>query len=340
MFDFNHLPKQMIDFTKLRNNDQGFAERLRQNPNFEFFSKINPDTGEQLDGKLKAKLRNLIITIHPSGLVEIAGSLHKFSNGGTHNYDDFTYSRLVQTIGEVATLLYTTPDRLSLHNVEFGVNILLNTSPSMVLDNILNYRFKHTNIDTFDGGGYQKDWKQQNYIVKVYDKTLESGLIANILRFENKARTMKHLKDIKIRTLADLLDIAKLQRLGVKLCQTYAGLIIGENLDTASMSRTERQIYEQGMNPNFWLHLPNRKQRNYYRKRFEEVIIKYGSGLRETVGQLIAEKVGELLKSSDVLPEYHNRPLELGRFTHSNKHVKRPINEKLQSVLFNRLPFC
>jgi len=267
----------MIDFIKLRINDKGFAERLRKNPKFEIEvkTKVDLDSGEEKEICRTLEFKNLKIVVFPSDFVEVTGSLHVFVNDGAHNYDDFTYSRLVQTIGEVATLLDTTPDCLSLHNVEFGVNILLNTSPSKVLDNILNYRFKLPDIETFDGGGYQKDWKQQNYTVKLYDKALESGLIANILRFEIKARTMKHLKDIKIRTLADLLDIAKLQCLGVKLCQTYTGLIIGENLDTASMSRTERQIYERGMNPNFWRDLPNRKQRNYYRKQFEEVIKKY-----------------------------------------------------------------
>lgn len=115
--------RQMIDYVKIRNRDNGFAERLRQNPNFEFFSKINPDTGEQRDGKQTAELKNLKVVLHSSGFVEVTGSLHVFANDGEHNYDAFTYSRLVETIGEVATLLDTTPDRLSLHNVEFGVNI-------------------------------------------------------------------------------------------------------------------------------------------------------------------------------------------------------------------------
>lgn len=313
--------RQMIDYVKIRNRDNSFAERLRQNPNFEFFSKINPDTGEQRDGKQTAELKKLKVVLHPSGMVEVTGSLHKFANDGAHNYDAFTYERLVQTIGEVAALLDTTPERLSLHNVEFGVNILLDTSPPRFLDSILNYRFKPAEVRKFNGKGYLMQWVQQNYIVKVYDKKRQYRLDTNVLRFEVKTMAMVHLAEVEVRTLADLLDVSKLRLMGVKLCETYRGLMIGEKLDTGQMSRPERRVYEQGMNPNFWRDLTDRKQRDYYRERFEQIIKKYGLGVRERVGQLIADKVGELLKSSDILPDLQNQ--NLGHFTTSNKGVKR-----------------
>jgi len=314
----------MIDFVKVRINDKGFAERLRQNPNFDFISKINPDTGEQKDGSRTAEFKNLKIVLYPSGMVEVAGSLHKFANDGAHNYDGFNYVRLVETIGDMMTLLETSPDRVSLHNVEFGVNILLDTSPSRFLDTILNYRFKLPEMRMFNGKGYLLQWVQQNYIVKVYDKKHQYRLDTNVLRFEVKTMAMVHLAEIGVQTLADLLDPSKLRLLGVKLCETYNGFLIGEKLDTGQMSRPERRVYEQGMNPNFWRDLPDRKQRNYYRGQFEQVIKKYGLGVRETVGRLIAEKVGELLKTSDVLLDSKNE--NLGRFTTSSKGVKRLIN--------------
>lgn len=318
---FNH--RQMIDFVKLRINDTGTAERLRQNPQLNFFSSINTDTGEQKDESKTAKIKNLKIVMYPSGMVEVTGSLHKFANDGAHNYDAFTYSRLVETIGEVATLLDTTPDRLSLHNVEFGVNILLDTSPSKFLDNVLNYRYKLPDNRTFGGSGNLKQWEQQNYVVKMYDKKRQYRLDTNVLRFEVKTRAMKHLAEVEVQTLADLLDVSKLRIMGVKLCETYNTLIIGEELlDTGQMSRRERRTYELGKNPHFWRDLTDRKQRNYYRNRFEQVIKKYGLGVRETVGRLIAEKVEELLKTSDVLPDLQNK--NFGHFTTSNSLVKCP----------------
>ncbi|MCP1385249.1 hypothetical protein [Runella salmonicolor] len=314
----------MIDFVKVRINDKGFAQRLLQNPDFDFMGKINPDTGEQKDGSRTAEYRNLKIVLYASGMVEVTGSLHKFANEGAHNYDSFTYQRLVQTIGEMMVVLDTSPDRVSLHNVEFGVNILLDTSPSRFLDTILNYRFKLPEMRMFNGKGYLMQWVQQNYIVKVYDKKHQYRLDTNVLRFEVKTMAMVHLAGVGVQTLADLLDVSKLRLLGVKLCETYNGLIIGEKLDTVQMSQPERRIYEQGMNPNFWRDLTDRKQRNYYRGQFEKVIKKYGAGIRETVGRLIAEKVGELLKTSDVLPDPQNK--NIGHFTTSSKGVKRLIN--------------
>lgn len=285
---------------------------------------MNPDTGEQKGDKLTAKSRDLKIVLYPSGMVEIKGSLHKYANNGIHNYDAFNYERLTETIREVAKMLDTAPELLPLHNVEFGVNILLDTSPKLFMDDVLNYRFKLTELRTFGGKGYLKQWVQQNYIVKLYDKKRQYLLNANVLRFEVKVMAMIHLEEVRVQTLADLLDVSKLRVLGVKLCETYKGLIIGEKLDTGQMSRPEQRIYEQGMNPNFWRDLTDRKQRHYYRERFEQVIKKYGTGIRETVGRLIAEKVEELLKTSDVLPDSQNK--NIGHFTTSSKWVKRLNN--------------
>ncbi|NBB18047.1 hypothetical protein GVN20_01655 [Runella sp. CRIBMP] len=313
----------MIDFVKLRINDTGTAERLRQNPQLNFFSSINTDTGEQKDESKTAEIKNLKIILYPSGLVEVRGSLHKFANDGIHNYDTFNYAKLVETIGTVVDILDTMPERVTLHNVEFGVNIRLDTSPSRFLDTILNYWYKLPETQFFNGKGYLLRWAQQNYIVKVYDKRHQYRLDSNVLRFEVKTIAMKHLAEVEVQTLADLLDVSKLRLMGVKLCETYNGLIIGEKkLDTGQMSRPERRTYEQGMNPNFWRDLTDRKQRNYYRGQFEKVIKKYGAGIRETVGQLIAEKVEELLKTSDVLPDSQNK--NLGHFTTSNTPVKCP----------------
>lgn len=61
MFDFLTIyQRQMIDFVKVRINDNGF---LRQNQNFDFVGKVNPETGEQKDGKLTAEIKNLGVMI-------------------------------------------------------------------------------------------------------------------------------------------------------------------------------------------------------------------------------------------------------------------------------------
>ncbi len=311
----------MIDFVKIRTNQTGISESLRQNPQLEFFGKVNIDTGEQQVETLTAKLKNLSISLFASGLVEITGSLHKYANEGQHNYDAFTFERLTATIKDLTGLLGIRPDALTLHNVEFGVNVQLGMKPSKFLDSILNYRFKLPDVRTFGGCGYLKQWVQQNYILKVYDKKHQYRISSNILRFEIKVMAMSYLKDLNIYTLADLLEVSKLECLGDKLTKTYEGLLIGEKLNTGQMTRPERKVYEQGANPNFWRDLPDRKQRNYYRKKFAAIIKKYGFGVHECVAELIAEEVGKLLKSSDILPASQKQ--NLGHFTTSNKGVKR-----------------
>jgi hypothetical protein len=293
----------MIDYVKIWTNELGLAEKLRRNPELDFFIEKNTKTDEEKDGKEKTDVKNLSIVINPSGRVQLSGSLHKFTNDGIHNYDDFTYERLVETIGKVSALLETAPDRLTIHNIEFGVNIRLDSEPKLFLDKILNYCYKLPETKPFSSKGQLMQWDHQNYIVKVYNKKRQCRIDTNILRFEVKIMAMVHLAGVEIRTLADLLDKAKLRRLGVELYKTYQGLIIGEKLNTNQMSAPERKIYEEGMNPHFWRDLKDRKKRSYSRKRFENVIKKYGTGLREKIGQIITEKVSELLKSSDILPD-------------------------------------
>jgi len=293
----------MIDFVKVRINTRGTAEQLRKDPFFDFRANdVNADTGEDHSGQRTATVRNLEITLYESGLVEVTGSLHKYANDGHHNHDQFTFERLCQTVREVSDLLHVPPDLLSLHNVEFGVNVALPMLPSQFLDSILNYRFKLPDVRTFSGRGHLKQWVHQNYIVKVYDKKRQYRLSANILRFEVKVMAMAHLECVEVRTMADLLDKGKLAVLGGLLSKTYDGLMIGEKLHTGQMTAPERRIYEKGMNPNFWRDLPNRKQRTYYRTKFEQLVSRHGGLMRETVGQLISGRVDFLLKSWDVLP--------------------------------------
>lgn len=287
----------MIDYVKVIIIDKKFARQLRQNPLFNFECLVNPDTGEQRDDTLRGELKNLKITIYSSGLVEVKGSLHKFANGGTHNYDVFTFERLSNTIAEVTQLLGIDPIRANLHNVEFGVNITLDYHPTTFLESILNYKFKLPDSRTFRGKGHLLQWEFQNYTVKAYDKKKQYRLDTNVLRFEVKSMSMKHLAKVGVSTLGDLLNIQKLRRLGDMLCDTFRHLVVGEKLNVSAMTKAEKRMYEQGMSPYFWRDMTDRKKRNYFRCRFEDIIKKYGSGMRETVEELIQNQIEGLLKT-------------------------------------------
>lgn len=140
--------------------------RLRQSSSLSFFGRLKPDTGEIKD-RLTAEHRGLCITLFGSGLVEVQGSLHKYANNGHHNHDAFGYERLTQTIEEISQLLNTPPTAMELHNVEIGVNILPPIAPSVVLDSTLHYRYHLSDVRTFGGAGYLKQWVYQNYVFKL-----------------------------------------------------------------------------------------------------------------------------------------------------------------------------
>jgi hypothetical protein len=223
MFDSHTTAKitAMIIFVKIWINTRGLSEQLRKDTRLEFTAdKINTETGEDHSGRRIATIRNLKIVINGSGMVEVTGSLHKYANGGEHNHDDFTFDRLQETVEEVSALLRTPPEKVTIHNIEFGVNIAIHTPPFRFLDNILNYRFRLPDVRSFGGRGYLKQWQHQNFIVKVYDKKQQYHLDTNTLRFEVKVMAMAYFKNVEVRTMADLLDSQKLAVLGVILRDT------------------------------------------------------------------------------------------------------------------------
>jgi len=56
----------------------------------------------------------------------INGSLHKFSNGGVHNADDYFLSDFKNTLNQLFDEIGLNPEITPVNGFEFGVNIKLN----------------------------------------------------------------------------------------------------------------------------------------------------------------------------------------------------------------------
>jgi hypothetical protein len=241
-----------------------------------------------------AKYHGLTITISPSGLVRIRGSLHKFYNEGLHNYDDFTMTKLNDTIIHLRDNFNIDPLVATIHEIEFGFNVILPYSPTDFVDNILSYKGKSFNSQ-YDGN--YKECELHQLLLKFYNKGLQYHQQENILRAELKINKMAGYKGGSL-VLNDLLSRPTWEASASQLLGNYNHLVINDVINTRLLNDRQKQIYEFGINPNNWTSKKLSPQSRYIQKhQFTNIINKYGENqYKQQVHDLLLAKYDELLK--------------------------------------------
>ena len=298
----------MIDFVKIGVVGNDLAATLLANTDLGFVKEKD---------KQAAKWHNMAIVIHDSGRVEVSGSLHKFWNGGTHNYNDFRRVDLWDTIVTLCQRLNIDPQTALLHNVEFGVNLVVAFNVTDFLRGLITYKDESFTRVAITGKGYYKQAAKSRYLIKTYDKGKQHDRPDNILRFEIKVLKMEHLSKVGVRTLADLMDAQKLSIFGDLLAEAWNDCIVVEPLDRTLLTKPEQRIYSEATDSKTWDSLADKVTRCRLRKNYEKIILKYLSGGRKTeVETLIKNKWHDLLQ----LPKTCNE------LTDFQNHVLQPFN--------------
>jgi hypothetical protein len=299
----------MIDFVKIGINATNLAERLLNSEGLVF----EPQKGKQV-----ATRQNLKITVHESRRVEVAGSLHKYWNGGLHNYNDFGRLDLWDVINEMCDWLEIAPQDAHLHNVEFGVNLAVPFDPTAFLGGLLVYKNEPFVRTAITGKGFYKQAAKSQYLIKTYDKGKQYDRPDHILRFEMKVVKMEYLNGV--RTLADLMQVDKLSVLGGLLAEAWRECVVVEWLDVAQLTPAERRTYERATNAAEWNNLNDRMERHRLRTNYAAIMDKYlKGGKKKEVAELLQTKWHELLaipKSCYVLTNLPNG--EMLRYDPSN----------------------
>lgn len=257
----------------------------------EFVTPVYLDTGEPLNYST-AKYKNLNI-IRLAGEVIFKGSLHKLYNDGKHNYNKFTYRRLVDTLISLCEKFGIDPFEGRINNIEFGVNLPVHSTPTeLIIKRLINYK------------GYSPARNRQrrdkecllafeftNYYLKLYDKSLQYGRSKNILRYEIGTKRMHFLEKTGIQYLSDLFYLDNLRKLRKILLDHFEHFLIVDPVDVRSLSAKAKETYLNGRNPKFWENLRpdpsrytqrsqdpeyKRQKKLYHRERakFNNLIIK------------------------------------------------------------------
>lgn len=211
------------------------------------------ETGEDITGtRVYAHDLNLTYTIIGEKIF-LNGSGHKYSNGGEHNYNDFLRPNLANFLKRLYKDRGINPTRALLHNIEFGVNIIIQTNVSEVLKSLLTYKGKPFEKFTTKGDGYQ--CRTGEFIIKIYNKGKQYNRPENIIRIEIKVTRMRFLKSkgIDIVYMSDMLKLENYPSLA-KMISTYFKeiLFLNRELDIQSLSDKDRELYLKGSNKSYW----------------------------------------------------------------------------------------
>lgn len=273
----------------------------------ELYQRLVHEAGDKtIRGRFRYKLpkhKNLHITLHDSGRVEVAGSLHTYWNDGAHNWNDFNRLDLWDTIYEFCQHYQITPSEAVLHNLEFGVNLVVPFNVEAFVGDLLSYKkvpFGREFIET-EGTYYQ--CKVFGMYLKCYDKGTHYGRKENIFRFEVKVTAMRNLRSVGVRTLEDLLIPSKLAALGDLLFKAWNYVLIREQLPMALFTGKEQVIIEAVTYNHQWKNL-SRNQRCQYRKEYGRIMERYlhqtGAANRKAIVETLLYEKWEQLMMNDV----------------------------------------
>jgi hypothetical protein len=300
-------------------------ELFSNNTLLEFIIDCNIKTGELKEHIQIAEYKELEFTIIQKKYLNVKGSFHKYWNTENTNFNDYSINDFYLTLNELNQKFDINPFNALIHNIEFGVNVILPFRTQTFLNSIIAFKGKEYKKETFNGRGYLLRFEFGQYELKIYDKGFQYQLKENILRFEIKVRKMEYLKSKKIyvTSYADLLRIENIKKLKSLLLKTFKELLIYD--DTIELNKVkksiEREILLNGKNPKYWhqLRLQNKNTYKKKRTRFREIVLKYGSSKNSV-------EVYNLIES------------KLNRITSLNESTRDKINYLINNKSFKSVP--
>jgi hypothetical protein len=293
------------DGIKLRVHSEEYVQFILSDGIMQKF-KFKSNKDEHLGRVLSyiGEYKNFQIKVHytPKGMVtDISGSIHKWSNEGKHNYNQFTYSSFLFALKEICDVFYINIENTHVVNLEVGVNIVLpermKLSVSDIIEQVLSIAGKGRATRRIEEKQRESFFtKKGERYYKMYDKGLQNGLEERILRMELGYTTSRQLlKDAQISVLSDLVHIDILDKFNNLLIKCFSTLHTTqpEMLDLPIEITQSNRIVSKFQSRKFWFDLKKRDRKSYskYRKLQEQLHHEYnGYSLREELLKLLKDK--------------------------------------------------
>ncbi|MDX2190514.1 MAG: hypothetical protein SFY32_11685 [Bacteroidota bacterium] len=251
-------------------------DSLLNNPLLEFKGKFSLKNGDLQTEKLIAKYpveseKPLLTFIIKGNYIELIGSFHKYWQHGT-NFQDYTFTDLVNTILELQNKFGLNPNECLLHNLEIGLNFeLLYLNANEFLNNCMLYKCHTFDSELFSSKGNQKRAKLAQYQVKIYNKGLQNLLSENLIRIELKIKKMALIGNA---TLADITNLKFIEKASFQLLDVWNAVIYWEKIDSQNKvsKPIEKLLYNWGNSKYLHELVNNQRKLKYEREKYRKII--------------------------------------------------------------------
>lgn len=279
------------------------SNNLIDNKLLDFHLLLNVNTGEVSNNKKTAYYNGLRFERYNDGNTKLKGSFHNFNNEGRHNYNDYSFNDLKDTIRQFEVLFSIDIESTHLNGLEFGINIKTTLSIKDVFKSIISYRktkFQRFNIE----GAKGIECIKQQYIIKIYDKSHQYQLNENIIRFEIKVKKMAYFKNkgVNISSLQSLVNQSEILKLRGILLDVWDDIHFTDyDIGKLSLKSLERRYFDYGNNPDSWFTSTKEETKKHYRyiSKFNDLIRNYSIKKYQSILSNEIEKKSDLLLQSD-----------------------------------------
>ncbi|MGQ2982966.1 hypothetical protein [Flavobacterium sp.] len=310
------MKRGLIDFIKL-SLIKIDVSRLLANSNLEFNCDINTTTGQICDEKMVATYHTCKITIITqtksvvvngkitSKIVQhimFAGSIHKLWNSlnsikaPNHlpenidrgfNGNEFTLEEVIAVREHLEELFGCTSKQMIFQNIEIGANLAIGFDPMLFLKWLLYHNNK---LFDYMHGRNSAQVKHSRYILKIYNKSFQYGMLEHVLRVELKYLKMHDLKPLGIVTFADVGE-ETLQKAHLLLVEKFDEVMAyDDTIRKEELSHRELLMLPKYSNANYWISdlRPNRRHR--HKVALKQIINKHSDNRQFQIRKLLAKE--------------------------------------------------
>ena len=280
------------------------TNEIRNNSLLNFVSELNHKTA--LLSNEKADYNCLKFEIKGANILQVSGSLHKYYNrlkgikapnqksdfeiSKGFNGNDLNLNEIQFALKDLQNNFNLPLNELIIQNLEFGLNIEHSFDTNKILSGLMSQKSKEF---TRPLENTYRQAVHQQYILKVYDKSLQYGMQKNVIRIECKYRKSQPIQKTNIKTLADL-NKTNLIELFKDLTRKFNDTILFDyTIKKDALNKKQIIKLKDYSNPNYW---NKQNKQNKYRnlKKMNELIKLNSNNIKTVLINKMIDKFIEL----------------------------------------------